>query len=45
MVMLLWASKFATAKIECSFEIARKTFGGTIYFAVDGTSHIFINIK
>ena len=35
---LLWAIKFATAKIEC---IARNgqvnTFGGNIYFAGDGT--------
>ena len=36
--MLLWASKFATAKIECSFEMGKiDTFGGTIYFAGDGT--------
>ena len=31
------------AKIECSFEIGQiKTFGGTIYFAVDGTCIIII---
>ena len=37
MVLLLWASKFATAKIECSFEMEQvKSIGGTIYFAVDG---------
>ena len=32
--------KFATAKIECSFEMSKKThltFGSTIYFVVDGT--------
>ena len=37
MVMLLWASKFATAKIECSFEMGKWTpFGGIINYAVDG---------
>ena len=25
MVLLLWASKFATAKIECSFEMDKET--------------------
>ena len=35
--MLLWASKFATAKIECSFEMGNNTFGSNIYFAGDGT--------
>ena len=41
MVMLLWASKSGTAKIECSFEMGKvKTFGGTIYFAVNGTCTI-----
>ena len=35
--MLLWPSKFATAKIQCSFEIGKETaFGGNIYFAGDG---------
>ena len=35
--MLLWASKFATAKIECSFEMGKQTpLGpGNIYFAGD----------
>ena len=40
--MLLCASKFATAKIECisvSSKWASKLLWGTIYFAVDGTSH------
>ena len=39
MVMLLCASKFAMAKIECSFDLRRSEniFKGTIYFAVDGT--------
>ena len=38
MVILLWASKFATAKIECSFKMGKNTpLGGTIYFAVDRT--------
>ena len=42
MVKLLWASKFATAKIEYSFEMGKWTalrvYGshGSIYFAVDG---------
>ena len=35
--MLFWVSKFGTAKTECSFKIGSKTFGGTIYFAVDCT--------
>ena len=36
--MLLWARKFATAKIECSFEKGNKTpLGGNINFAGDGT--------
>ena len=36
--LLLWASKFATAKIECIFEMGKQTpLGGTIYFAGDGT--------
>ena len=36
--MLLWASKFATTKIECSFEMGKLTpLGGTNYFAVDCT--------
>ena len=42
--MLLWASKLATAKIECNFEMGSKinntTFGGIIYFAVDGTTYV-----
>ena len=41
--MLLWASKFATAKIECSFEMGmhvKNTFGGNTYFAGDGTFKI-----
>ena len=38
--MLLWASKFATAKIECSFEMGKYTpLGGIIYFAGDGTCY------
>ena len=48
MVMLLWASKFATAKIECSSEVGKKTpLGGTIYFAVDGIipRHLKIRIR
>ena len=37
--MLLCASKFAKAEIECSFEMGKQTpFRGIIYFAVDGTS-------
>ena len=40
MVMLLWAAKFATAKIECSFEMASKHLKGTIYFAVDDTTEL-----
>ena len=37
--MLLWASKFATAKIECSFEMGKQTpLGGITYFAVNGTN-------
>ena len=36
--MLLWASKFATAKIECSFEMGKLApLRGNIYFAGDGT--------
>ena len=35
--ILLWASKFATAKIECSFEMGKKTPLGNIYLAGDGT--------
>ena len=36
--MLLWASKFATAKIECAFEMDKlNIFGGNIYSAGDGT--------
>ena len=47
--MLLWASKFATAKIECSFEMGKQTHlwrgEGNIYFAGDGTScSLFIPI-
>ena len=37
--MLIWASKFATAEIECSFEKGQaNTFGegGKIYFPGDG---------
>ena len=35
--MLLWASKFATAKIVCSFEMGKiNPFGGNIYFAGNG---------
>ena len=44
MVTLLCSSKFATAKIECSFEMASEHFffggGGFFwggYFALDGT--------
>ena len=40
MAMLLWASKFATAKIEYSLEMGNgqiNTFGGTIYFAANGS--------
>ena len=37
--MLLWASKFATAKIEWSFERCKyNIFEGNIYFAADGLS-------
>ena len=40
--MILWASKFAAAKIECSLDMREvNTFGGTIYFASDGTHYIF----
>ena len=36
--MLLWASKFATGKIECTLENGKaNTFGGNIYLAGDGT--------
>ena len=37
--MLIWASKFATAKIECSFELDKETplGGSNIYFAGEGT--------
>ena len=37
--MFLWASRFVTAKIECSLEMGKyvNTFGGNIYFAGDGT--------
>ena len=36
--ILLWTSKFTTAKIECSSEMCKLTpLGGTIYFAGDGT--------
>ena len=39
--MSLWSSKFATAEIYCSFEMSKlEIFGGTIYFAVDGTQCI-----
>ena len=31
MVMLLWASKFATGKIECSFEIGKWTSLGVSF--------------
>ena len=32
--MLSWASKFATAKIECSFEMGKLTpLSGNTYFA------------
>ena len=38
MVTLLWASKFGTAKMDCSFEMGKqKPLGGTIYFTVDFT--------
>ena len=38
MVMLLWASKFATTKIVyIASKWARNTFGGYIHFAVEGT--------
>ena len=31
MLLYIWASKFDTAKIECSFEMGKETpFGGTI---------------
>ena len=38
--MLLWASKFATAKIECSFEMGNncKLLWGNIYFAGNGNT-------
>ena len=37
-LMLLWTSKFATVKIECSFEMDKYTpLKGTIYFAGDST--------
>ena len=36
--MFLWASKFASAIIECGFEMGKLTpLRGTIYFAGDGT--------
>ena len=45
MVMLLCASKFATAEIECSFEKGNLApLGGTIYFAVDGASKIVCDL-
>ena len=42
LVMLLWTSKFATAKIESKYlrNGQVNTFGGTIYFAVNGTVYI-----
>ena len=30
-IMLLWASKFAMAKIECSFEISKETHLGVAF--------------
>ena len=46
MFMSLWASKFATAEIECSFEMGGQvnTFRGTIYFAADCTISNYYNI-
>ena len=45
MFMLLCASKFATAEIECSFEKGNLApLGGTIYFAVDGASKIVCDL-
>ena len=41
--MLVWASKFITAKIECSFEMGKNSFGGNIYFAGDDTINSKIN--
>ena len=36
--LLLWASKFARAKMECILEMGNQTpMGGTVYFAGDGT--------
>ena len=39
MVMLLWASKFSTVKMECSFKMVKYKHlsVANIYFAVDGT--------
>ena len=38
MVTSLWASKFATAEIECIFEMGKQApLGCTIYFAIDIT--------
>ena len=42
MVMISWASKLATAKIECSLEMGK---WGTIYFAGDGTMFSFFDSK
>ena len=40
---LLWASKFGTAKIKCSFKRGNQNhLGGTIYFAVDGTFTVLV---
>ena len=41
--MLLWASKFASDKMECSFEMASKQLWGNSYFA--GMVHDKIMIK
>ena len=38
--MLLWASKFATAKIECSFEMGKSTPLGVTFIAGEGTSQM-----
>ena len=43
--MLLWASKFATARIECSFEMGKYTpLGDNIYLAGGSILLLYIYI-
>ena len=41
----LFAHFEATANIECSFEMSKKSFGSTIYFAADGTSETYKSLN